>query len=159
MKFSDIKNTDLFIKILKEINELDKYVVLREDENGRYIEYAFMHGAPEENRCLSWYEKLQPNALIRNGHDIDEWKERLLEVNRIYRLNAFTCGMEDVDDEVKRCRPGCASMSCRLNGYAKHWTYEEPVKCGCWHLDRVEFEDLNFYLSPKQIQNIINSND
>ena len=54
-------------------DNLEIFVYLREDENGRYIEYAFIEGAPHDNRCLSWYDKLQPNALRRNGHDISKW--------------------------------------------------------------------------------------
>jgi len=34
-------------------DNLDRFVYLREDENGRYIEYAFIEGAPHDNRCLS----------------------------------------------------------------------------------------------------------
>ena len=30
--------------------KLDRFVVLKEDENGRYIEYAFQEGAPHDNR-------------------------------------------------------------------------------------------------------------
>ena len=36
----------------------DKYVWLRQDEKGTYIEYAFKEGVPHDNRCLSWYFSL-----------------------------------------------------------------------------------------------------
>lgn len=48
-------------------NTLDKYVYLRKDKNGYYVEYAFIAGAPHDNRCLSWYDSYQEEAYIRNG--------------------------------------------------------------------------------------------
>ena len=60
-------------------NNLEKFVILKEDDEGRYIEYAFKEGAPHDNRCLSWYDKLQPNALKRNNHDQEDWKKKLAD--------------------------------------------------------------------------------
>lgn len=53
-------------------NTLHKYVYLRKDENGYYVEYAFLTGAPHDNRCLSWYDSYQEEAYIRNGW-MDGW--------------------------------------------------------------------------------------
>ena len=61
-----MKELDLIKKILSVKGDIDKYVILCEDEQGRYIKYAFIDGEPHDNRCLSWYDKLQPNALKRN---------------------------------------------------------------------------------------------
>ena len=49
---------ELLVKILDIYGILDKYVILKQDEKGRYIEYAFKEGAPKDNRCLSWYDNL-----------------------------------------------------------------------------------------------------
>ena len=49
------KELDLIKKVLSIKGELDKYVILCEDEQGRYIKYAFIEGEPHDNRCLSWY--------------------------------------------------------------------------------------------------------
>ena len=45
---------------------IDSIVVLKKDDKGYYIEYAFKEGAPHDNRCLSWYDSYQPEAYIRN---------------------------------------------------------------------------------------------
>ena len=45
---------------------IDTIVVLKKDDKGYYIEYAFKEGAPHDNRCLSWYDSYQPEAYIRN---------------------------------------------------------------------------------------------
>lgn len=115
------------------MGDLDKYVVLKEDEKGRYIEYAFKEGAPHDNRCLSWYVTLQPKALKRNGHDIKEWK--LCEVGQIYRLLENNCGEGDKKGD-EYCAAGYLREKCRSN--YPHWTYDEPVKCACWSLWRLE---------------------
>jgi len=145
------KEFDLIKKILDIKCELDKYVILCEDEQGRYIKYAFIDGEPHDNRCLSWYDKLQPKALKRNGHAIDEWK--LHEVGRIYRLHIFSCGCEDKEGD-EHCSPGHPSKKC-LSCQAKKWTYEEPVKCACWFLEEVDFEKEKFQLTFEQIKSLI----
>lgn len=111
-------------------DRLDKYVFLREDENGRYIEYAFIDGAPHDNRCLSWYDKLQPKALERNHHKQSEWKLR--EVGKLYELSEFSCGHQN-DEGDGHCSAGHPCKKC-VEDFAKHWTYDEPVKCACWYL-------------------------
>lgn len=96
------------IKFAAELNgELDKYVYLREDAEGKYIEYAFIEGAPHDNRCLSWYDSYQEEAYIRNKwvEDLsDEDKKKRLDsikkdrdsrVGRLFRLSSFTCGYEE----------------------------------------------------------------
>jgi len=96
------------IKFAAELNsELDKYVYLREDAEGKYIEYAFIEGAPHDNRCLSWYDSYQEEAYIRNKWTKGlSWKEereylsKLKEkrddrVGGLFRLSSFTCGYEE----------------------------------------------------------------
>ena len=115
---------------------LEDYVVLKEDEQGRYIEYAFKEGAPHDNRCLSWYDKLQPEALKRNGHDVDEWAKRLKKVGEVYRLHHMSCGHEYVEGEG-HCSAGHPNTRCITEGCSRYWTYDEPVKCACWLLGDV----------------------
>ena len=88
-------------------NKTDKYVYLRKDDKGFYIEYAFKEGAPHDNRCLSWYDSYQENAYIRNGwfnKCTDEEREislaaikakREARVGELFRLSSFTCGHEE----------------------------------------------------------------
>ena len=118
-------NIDKLKQIATLTNTLDKYVYLREDEQGRYIEYAFIDGAPTNNRCLSWYDKPHPIALERNGHDIDKWLRNVKPIDRIYKLNAFTCN--------NSCSVGKPNERC-LKNVAPYWTFEEPIKCACWSL-------------------------
>lgn len=129
MTEEEIRTLKLYATIT---HTLDKYVWLREDEKGRYIKYAFTDGAPHDNRCLSWYDKLQPNAIKRNHHNIEDWI--LKPINEIYELNAFTCGCQNREGD-ERCCPGHRSKLCNWN--EKFWTYEEPVKCACWFLEKV----------------------
>ena len=143
------KTRNDIVEILKHKGRLHNYVILKEDENGRYCEYAFAPGAPDENRCLSWYNKLQPKALARNGHDIDLWK--LTPVGGIYYLNAFTCGHQDKEDPELRCKPGCPMKSCIDKGCAKRWTYDEPVKCACWYLETINLMNMRLDLSIEDV--------
>ena len=88
-------------------HKIDKYVWLREDDKGRYIEYAFKGGAPHDNRCLSWYFSLQPKAIERNGKSFGRTPEEIQEdiklsrkrlerkVDNLYILESFTCGFEE----------------------------------------------------------------
>lgn len=117
---------------------LDNYVILKEDEKGRYIEYAFQDGAPHDNRCLSWYDKLQPNALARNKHQVDTWM--IHPTDQIYRLCAMDCGNHNNEGD-DHCSPGHPCAHCR-DTHARHWTYEEPVKCACWILDGITPDDI-----------------
>ena len=86
---------------------IDSIVVLKKDDKGYYIEYAFKEGAPHDNRCLSWYDSYQPEAYRRNGwfkyHSegktnklLDRIREdREKRVGKIFRLSSFTCGFEE----------------------------------------------------------------
>lgn len=99
--------------------QLDKYVILKKDDEGYYIEYAFIEGAPHDNRCIDWYSSYQENAYIRNkwlttrdkdGNEIDlpedEKVTRLAaikakidaKVGQIFRLQSFTCGYEEHEE-------------------------------------------------------------
>lgn len=91
---------------------IDTIVVLKKDDKGYYIEYAFKEGAPHDNRCLSWYDSFQEEAYRKNGWfktpdgtDLpeDEIKKRLNQIRRerdakvgkVFYLSAFTCGFEE----------------------------------------------------------------
>lgn len=86
---------------------IDTIVILKKDDKGYYIEYAFKEGAPHDNRCLSWYDSYQEKAYIRSG-----WVEGLSEedarkrldkirqdrenkIGKVFRLSSFTCGYEE----------------------------------------------------------------
>lgn len=151
-------------------NTLKDYVYLREDDKGKYIEYAFIEGAPHDNRCLSWYDSYQEKAYIRNGwvdNLSEEEKRKHLDiikkkrderVGQIFELSSFTCGCEEYPEESLNesmrtwkefhsdepfvpenhiCKVGCPAPIC-LKDNAKNWTYEEPVKCGCWYLCEID---------------------
>ena len=165
MEAEDLKKLKVYATLT---NTLDKYVYLREDEKGKYIEYAFIEGAPHDNRCLSWYDSYQENAYIRNGwiKDINnkEDKEYLKfikknrdeKVNNLFELHDFTCGfegniesnLEEVEKSWKKyhpdeafiaedhiCRVGYPAKKCR-DTHCVNWTYDEPVKCACWVLQK-----------------------
>ena len=102
------------IRFAAELNgELDEYVYLREDAEGKYIEYAFIEGAPHDNRCLSWYDSYQEEAYIRNkwveGLSDEDKKKRLdsikkdrdSKVGQLFRLSSFTC-IISVELEIPR---------------------------------------------------------
>ena len=90
---------------------IDTVVILKKDDNGYYIEYAFKEGAPHDNRCLSWYDSYQEEAYIRN-----KWTEGLSEeesrkyldairedrdkkIGKVFRLSSFSCGYEEAQEE------------------------------------------------------------
>lgn len=91
---------------------IDTVVILKKDDKGYYIEYAFKEGAPHDNRCLSWYDSYQEEAYRRNGWfktndgvDLpeDETQKRLNEirkkrenrVGKVFRLCSFSCEHEE----------------------------------------------------------------
>lgn len=90
--------------------DLEKYVYLRKDEKGFYIEYAFKSGAPHDNRCLSWYDSYQEKAYIRNGwvkgttdeKDVEYLaklkKNREEGIGQLFKLSSFTCGFEETPE-------------------------------------------------------------
>ena len=126
-------------QILDITGVLDKYVILREDENGRYIEYAFKEGAPKDNRCLSWYDKPHPIARVRNGYKANF---PIHETNKVYTLGLFSCGHENKEGD-EHCSAGHPKKKCIEEGYATKWTYEEPVKCACWFLTKTDIQTID----------------
>lgn len=104
MTTEDLQKLRLYAELT---NTVEKYVYLREDEKGKYIEYAFKKGAPHDNRCLSWYDSYQEKAYIRNKwiKDINDPKDKEFldiikkkrdkRVNEIFELSSFTCGHEE----------------------------------------------------------------
>ena len=104
-------------------NTLHKYVYLRKDENGYYVEYAFLTGAPHDNRCLSWYDSYQlswydsyQEAYIRNGWmeglSEEEKNDRLARIKKkidnkvdgLFCLSSFSCGYEKYEESsLKEC--------------------------------------------------------
>lgn len=117
----------------------DKYVILMEDDEGRYITYALKDGHPHDNRCLSWYDSLQPNALLMNHHNIEDWN--LHEVGGLYYLHEMSCGRSNESGE-EHCSPGHPCVRCLTDGWLKNgnWSYKEPVKCACWLLEPIDEE-------------------
>lgn len=145
----------LFKAYIKVKDITDKYVILEEDEQGRYIRYAFKDGCPDDNRCLSWYSKLQPEALKRNGHDIETWKKHLHKTGKLYFLSSFTCSNFDAEGD-ERCRPGHPSKNCLKKGScSKHWTYDEPVKCGCWLLEEVNIDSMSYKFTYEELKKMV----
>lgn len=153
----------------------ENYVILKKDDKGYYIEWAFKEGAPHVNRCIDWYSSYQENAYIRNGwyKNLSEEKTKLFleaeknkidaKVGKIFRLTSFTCGGEEnPKEQIERhkeswleshsdsegfvpenylCKVGCPAKACR-ELQCKYWTYSEPVKCACWHLEGpIEFKE------------------
>lgn len=177
---------ELLKKLLTLDGTIHKYVYLRKDEKGFYIEYAFCEGAPHDNRCLDWYHSYQEEAYIRN-----KWTEGLTEkdakeylasikaridskVGKLYRLYDYTCGGEEnPEDQIRRHKeshdkwhPGepwvPEDCVCKVGCPAKacnktHWTKEQPVKCACWYLSPIEdIEKISFHFNIKTIQNLLN---
>lgn len=96
------------LKLIATLEHREKdYVWLREDEKGTYIEYAFVEGAPHDNRCLSWYYSLQPNAIRRSNKAFGnseeasekeiEWRKNKIKKNidNLFILCSFTCSHEE----------------------------------------------------------------
>lgn len=87
--------------------KIDTVVVLKKDDKGYYIEYAFKEGAPHDNRCLSWYDSYQEEAYIRNGwvdglseedarKRLDEIrKSRESRIGKVFYLSSCSCGHEE----------------------------------------------------------------
>ena len=136
---------------------IDIIVVLKKDDKGYYIEYAFKEGAPHDNRCLSWYDSYQPEAYRKNGwfktqdgNDLPDEEtqkrldmireEREKKIGKVFRLSAFTCGFEEAEKK-------CLEESERAwNEYHKDEPFipeDHICKVGCpakacqWVRDRV----------------------
>lgn len=127
-------------QLSNKTDELLNYVYLREDEKGRYIEYAFVDGSPDENRCLSWY------VLGRKANGMDNPINKDLtkdipshkEIDKIYKLSIFNCG-------GKKCKPGYPNSECIKNGIiGKSWCKEYPNKCACYDLMHITDIDEEF---------------
>ena len=106
---------------------IDTIVVLKKDDKGYYIEYAFKEGAPHDNRCLSWYDSYQPEVYRQNGwlNDLteDETQKRLDQirqdreekVGKVFRLSSFTCRFEE-DEKINSLTVKKSGMSfIRMN--------------------------------------------
>lgn len=148
--------------ILKEILEkselIDSYVILKRDEQGEYIEYAFKEGAPHDNRCIDWYHSYQEEAYIRNGwaDGAIKYRKEMIDsyIGKIFSLYSFDCGYsnEEGDDH---CSPGHPKKSC-LECTCRHWTYKQPVKCACWHLGETrEIYDIEVTLTLGKLSELI----
>lgn len=103
---------ELFGIYVKFYHLKDKYVVLKEDSEGQYIEYAFRDGAPHDNRCLSWYDSFHPDAIRVNCEVCEYSEEEMLDelkcrkeevdkkIGKIFELGSFTCGFEEKMEEM-----------------------------------------------------------
>ena len=137
-----------FQAYLRVSGNLTRYVYLREDENGRYIEYAFTEGAPHDNRCLCWYAKSHPTYPQKHGGwCTPEMNFGLQKVDKIYKLTAFDCGRSFREPE-ERCTPGSPWKGCHM---ADGWMYDEPCKCACWYLETINEDEMDFSLRADQI--------
>lgn len=174
---------NLLKKLIRYFGSIHEYVILKKDEKGFYIEYAFAEGAPHDNRCLSWYHSYQPNARKRNG----DWDDERLEmhkkhldenIGKLYKLSSLTCGgeenpalqIEKQREFFEQCHPGetfipenylCTvgnpPQKCR-ECQCPHWTYKEPVKCACWYLTEVDLNEIQFTFTVEQLQKFIKDN-
>lgn len=111
---------------------------------------SFQPNAYERN---GWFNNLTPDEKVKHLEKIK--KDREDRVGMLFQLSAYDCGysIESLKlqhlREKKRiwkeyhkkpfipedhiCRVGCPAKEC-LKTHAHDWTYEEPVKCACWHL-------------------------
>lgn len=136
MTEQEIKTLKLYATLT---DTLDKYVILKEDEQGRYIEYAFVEGAPHDNRCLSWYVKPHPNYFAKRPEKV---QGRLADVGEVYELKEFACGCQDKEGD-ERCTAGHPQTGCDFMRAMKDgWSYDEPRKCACWNLKSVKMEQI-----------------
>jgi hypothetical protein len=135
---------ELIIANLTKQNELKKYVILKKDDEGYYIEYAFTDGAPHDNRCLDWYYSYQPEAYIRN-----KWFENLSEeerekrlanikadreenVGKLYRLYSLTCGGEEnPEEQVERALKAYNKYHANDPDYGPFVPEDHICKVGC----------------------------
>lgn len=170
-------------RMLEITDRIHDYVILKKDDEGYYIEYAFCEGAPHDNRCLSWYDSYQPNALRRSNPEEDEASmEKYLmarkahidaRLGKIYELESFTCGCEENPERtLARDKDSWESANadepfipedhiCSPGHPApactqcqcRDWTYKEPVKCACWTLGR-EVKDINDLYFRVSVQQI-----
>ena len=128
---------------------LDKYVILKEDEQGRYIEYAFIEGTPHDNRCLSWYVKPHPNYFAKRPEKV-QWS--LVDVGEVYELEEFACGCQDKEGD-ERCTAGHPSAGCAfMKAIKDSWSYDEPRKCACWDLESVKMEQIENSIAMQTFQ-------
>lgn len=143
---------------------IDTIVILKKDDKGYYIEYAFKEGAPHDNRCLSWYDSYQEEAYIQNGwvkdlseedarKRLDVLRKRIEDkVGKVFHLDSFSCGYEEDEkasleekqkswekyhpDEEFIPKDHICKPGCPAKNcaWAKNWKYESPKKCACWSL-------------------------
>lgn len=109
--FKEDKKFQAFLKTIEYFGETSNYVILKEDENGKYVEYAFMDGEPERNRVLHRYIATD------------------FPTNRLYKLRSATCG--------DKCKVGEPNPDC----YKKREYNEKSPDCCCWRLEIVRFEE------------------
>lgn len=108
---------ELIKEDLKSRGKLENYIILKKDDKGYYIEYAFKEGAPHDNRCIDWYHSYQEEAYIRNGWVKDRSpedakarldalkKDRESNIGYLFSLSSMTCGgEEDQNEQVRRAK-------------------------------------------------------
>lgn len=125
--------------------EIDKFVILKKDDKGYYIEYAFKEGAPHDNRCLSWYDSYQEEAYRRHGwlkglskdrakKKLDRIRqEREAKIGKVFRLYSFTCSYEDYEETRLKQEEGFWNATHRdENGNPLPFIPEDHIcKVGC----------------------------
>ena len=158
---------------------IDTIVILKKDDKGYYIEYAFKEGAPHDNRCLSWYDSYQEEAYRRNGwveglseedarKRLDKIRERIEnKVGMVFHLASFSCGYEEDEegslnerrvswekrhgDEPFIPQNHICKPGCPAKGCAwvRDWNYKSPKKCACWFLK--DGKTMDDYIKDYQI--------
>lgn len=128
------------LELIKQVAEfkgiLNKFVYLRKDEKGYYLEYAFLDIPVPHNRCLSWY--------IKGYESETQLIKPRFEVDKLHELVSFTCSKDS------GCEVGKPALHC---DFGREWTYDQPHKCACWHLDK-DYE-YSLSLSFKQLENFL----
>lgn len=142
------RELELFLAYVKFRQLENQYVFLKEDEQGRYIEYVFKDGTPEHNRCLSWYDKPHPKYFERHP-DMSQGRIHQVSDTEIYELSAFCCGAENDPDPNRRCNVGEPAPGCDYVNLSKNWSIDEPIKCACWKLNIIK--SINFNLSLNEL--------
>jgi len=129
---------------------IDTIVILKKDDKGYYIEYAFKEGAPHDNRCLSWYDSYQPEAYRKNGwfktqdgNDLPDEEtqkrldmireEREKKIGKVFRLSSFTCGYEETEKNcLEEAEKSWNKYHKDENGNPEPFILEDHIcKVGC----------------------------
>ena len=70
-----VNKQESLAKILVQTSDIKNYVILVDDDGGRYIRYAFMKGCPENKYNLpKWSAEMQSGNIYElSGYTGDHW--------------------------------------------------------------------------------------